>query len=119
LLSSPTANSQSSDINDRNKTHSLLSSTFSRGFTLNEMKWLNPDELFTQATIEEYVRNAEKGTEGDVPFSAGFARKYAFWKMMFFAGILGIVMGFAALGFMTFVDNVQTLNTIYCGFRFL
>lgn len=67
----------------------------------------DPDAQFTKAVIKEYVKHAESGNDGDLPLPPGFARKPAFWKMIFLSGLVAAFMGVASAAFMNFGDEVS------------
>lgn len=70
---------------------------------------IDPDAKFTKAVIAEYSRVDKEGNEGDVPLPSGFARKFKFWKLMFFAGLVACVMGVICAIFMNIGDEVNLL----------
>ncbi len=66
----------------------------------------DPDAKFTKAVISDYKRVAEEGNEGDIPLPPGFARKYKFWKLIFFGALVATFMGVASAAFLNFGDEV-------------
>ena len=71
---------------------------------------IDPDAKFTKAVISDYRRVDEEGNDGDVPLPSGFARKWKFWKSIFWGGLVATFMGVASAAFMNFTDEVSILN---------
>lgn len=84
--------------------------SFTRGIT--EALGLNyeSDEAWTRSLIDSYIYGEEKsGREGDIPMPEGFARERRFWRLTTLSGVLGVVVGVFAVGFMNAVDYTPTL----------
>lgn len=100
--------SPSTDVDNPSAQHQLTLSDLANNIATDPIStWISADELFTQTMIDEYMRFADKGNEGDVPFPPGFMRKLSFWKMVFFTGVIGVTTALAACAFLTFTDQVQ------------
>jgi hypothetical protein len=72
----------------------------------------DPDAKFTKAVIGDYTRIAEEGNEGDIPLPSGFARKYKFWKIVFWGAAVSCLIGVAAAAFLNFADEVSYLPAV-------
>lgn len=69
---------------------------------------IDPDAKFTKAVISDYRRIDEEGNEGDLPLPPGFARKWKFWKIVFWGGLCATFMGVASAAFLNFGDEVSS-----------
>jgi hypothetical protein len=67
----------------------------------------DPDAQFTNAIIQNYTKHAESGLDGDVPLPPGFARKPAFYKMLFLIGISSSIIAIICLAFMNIIDKAK------------
>lgn len=67
----------------------------------------DPDAKFTNNLIDEINTVNNKGNEGDLPISPGFARKRKFWRLIFYTMLLSAFMAVAASLFMNVADQVR------------
>lgn len=92
-------------------------STFSRAFTFDgetlrrtmteTMRRLDPDEEYTKAVINDYVKAKEEYNDGDIPLPGGFTHTRAFWKTLFAGFIMAGILALFALLFMNVTDQVM------------
>jgi hypothetical protein len=106
-----------------NRATSTLSRTITGAFTFLP----DPEEKWAQDVINDYVRVAKKGVDGDVPHPGGFAKerryhslcmnlyissilyvihKFRFWKVIAVSLFLGCFMGLLGLCFLNLTDQV-------------
>jgi hypothetical protein len=81
---------------------------FNRTFTDTLGLTYASEEQWTQSLLAQYVAVSEKGVDGDMPPPLGFGRERRFWRMMFFAGLLGCLMGCVGCAFLNVADEVRS-----------
>lgn len=77
--------------------------THTLGYHVDE----DADERWTQQLLESYNKAHAKGTEGNIPLQAEFARNIEFWKTMIIVGVIASLLGLVSLFFLNIADYVS------------